>query len=118
MMNIAVFTFAAEARRRGVQLTHVREYVDNSAAEAVADRGRPHTEGMHLLTEYRYRRLSSMGLLSAVFRIASVDNDIADGLSRGGQKLGDALRMAAQAGLVLHRLQPDADANSIQRLLG
>ena len=41
---------------------------------------------------------------SAVSRITSVDNDIADGLSRGGTMLQDALRMAAESGLQIRRL--------------
>ena len=38
-----------------------------------------------------------MGISSACERVTSVDNDIADDLSRGGEQLADALRMAAAA---------------------
>eukprot|EP00966_Prymnesium_polylepis_P066306 1539176-Prymnesium_polylepis.1 len=64
-MNIGTFTFAAEARARGVPVTHVREHIDNSAAEMVAERGRPHTREMHMLTERRYERLVKDKLFSA-----------------------------------------------------
>ena len=39
--------------------------------------------------------------------IASDDNDLADGPSRGGGKLADALRMAAASGMRVERLEPD-----------
>jgi len=46
-----------------------------------------------------------MGISSACERVTSVDNDIADGLSRGGEQLADALRMAAASQLQLVRLE-------------
>ena len=117
IMNIGTFTFVTEARARGIPVTHVREHIDNSAAEMVAERGRPHTREMHMLTERRYERLVKDKLFSAVFRIASIDNDIADGLSRGGEKLQTAIRMAVQAGLRVRRLVPDTDENDLSRIL-
>jgi hypothetical protein len=38
-------------------------------------------------------------------RVTSIDNDVADGLSRGGEQLQDALRIARDAGLPLLRLE-------------
>ena len=116
-MNIGTFTLVTEARARGIPVTHIREHIDNSAAEMVAERGRPHTREMHMLTERRYERLVKDKLFSAVFRIASIDNDIADGLSRGGEKLQTAIRMAVQAGLRVRRLVPDTDENDLSRIL-
>ena len=96
---------------------HVREHVDNMAAEAVADRGRAKTHEMQVLTTRRFERLQREEAFSATFRITSVDNDIADGLSRGGSKLADAIRMAAQTGLTVIRLEPDAGEDHLQSYL-
>ena len=49
-------------------------------------------------------------------RIASEDNDVADGLSRGGDKLANALRIAAGSGLTLKRLQPLLKWRDLSRL--
>ena len=107
IMNIATFTFLSEGRRQGLPVCYVREHTDNSAAEHVAERGRPATHEMQVLTQRRYQRLASEKAFTAVFRIASIDNDVADGLSRGGKKLADAIRMATQANLRVVRLTPD-----------
>lgn len=117
-MNMALFSFASEARRLGLPVTHYREHVDNTAAEHVSERGRPHTAEMHALTQYRYTRMREEQIVSASFRVASVDNDVADGLSRGGQKMADALRMAVQAGLIVRRLEIDPTAGDLAKLLG
>ena len=74
-MNMGSFTFIKEARARGLPISHLREHVDNSAAESVAERGRPKTESMQVLTERRYQRLTDEKIYSEVFRIASVDSD-------------------------------------------
>ena len=50
-----------------------------------------------------------MGVAASAERVASVDNDVAYGLSRGGTKLADALRMAAAAGYRVQQLQPAAE---------
>lgn len=116
-MNIGSFTFISAAKRMGRPIEHVREHVDNSAAEMVAERGRPRTWEMHVLTQRRYHRLVREQVTSAVFRVASVDNDVADGLSRGGTKLADAIRMAVQAGLTVRRLEPDPQENDLKAVL-
>ena len=116
-MNIGSFTFLREARRRGLPVTHIREHTDNTAAEWASERGRPSTREMHVLTERRYDRLRKEGVYAASFRVASIDNDIADGLSRGGDKLQDAIRMAVQAGLTVRRLEPDSDEDSVSFIL-
>ena len=38
-MNIGSFTFLEEARRRGVSISHLCEFTDNTSAEYAADRG-------------------------------------------------------------------------------
>ena len=117
-MNMGSFTFIKEARARGLPISHLREHVDNSAAECVAERGRPKTERMQVLTQRRYQRLADEKVYSAVFRIASVDNDIADGLSRGGSMLQNAIKMAVQAGLTVRRLEIDCIEDELQYFLG
>jgi hypothetical protein len=116
-MNIGTFTFLAEARRLGLPVQYIREHTDNSAAEAVAERGRPSTLEMSELTRRRYTRLVDENAYTATFRIASVDNDIADGLSRGGDKLAAAIRMAVSAGLKVRRLAPDPQENNLRLIL-
>jgi hypothetical protein len=117
-MNIGTFTFLAAARELGLPVSYVREHTDNSAAEAVAERGRPHTYEMSTLTRRRYERLVNERAYAATFRIASVDNDIADGLSRGSDKLAAAIRMAVSAGLKVRRLRPDPAENDLRSILG
>ena len=40
-MNIGSFTFLEEARRRGISISHLCEFTDNTSAEYAADRGKP-----------------------------------------------------------------------------
>ena len=54
---------------------------------------------MQALTQRSYDELFRRGVFNSMQRIASVDNDIADVLSRGGKQLANALRIAAGAGL-------------------
>jgi hypothetical protein len=105
MGSVAFMTYAGAA---GQQVTHVHEHVDNTAAESVADRGKYKTGAMYVLTADRYTEYLHRGIFSAVSRITSKDNDIADGLSRGGAKLQDALRMAAASELPVRRLEVPA----------
>ena len=91
------FTFLEEARRRGVSISHLCEFTDNTSAEYAADRGKPSSARLTELVTRRYDALYEMGISSACERVASVDNDIADGLSRGGKMLADALRVASAA---------------------
>jgi hypothetical protein len=104
-MNIGSFTFLEEARRRGISISHLCEFTDNTSAEYAADRGKPAAARLSELITRRYDALYEMGISSACERVTSVDNDIADGLSRGGEQLADALRMAAASQLQLVRLE-------------
>ena len=104
-MQFGTFTFMAHAGARGAAVTHVIEFTDNTAAEHSAERGRPSNWRMQALVKWRYDRLEQLGIHSAVTRVASVDNDVADGLSRGGDMMRDALRMARSLGLPLRRLE-------------
>ena len=97
-------------------MTHVIEFTDNTAAEHSAERGRPHTERMHTLVSGRFHQLAQLGVHSSVERVASVDNDVADGLSRGGEKLLEALRIAAGTGMPILELPVAAALRSLEEL--
>ena len=105
-MNIAIMTFVAEAHRLDLVIDDVCEFTDNVAAEMSADRGNPHAEGMHNLVVERYEFFTRHNISSAATRVTSVENDIADGLSRGGRYMADALRMAAASNIWMRRLEP------------
>ena len=98
-MNMGLFTFCRLAASMNLEITEVCEFTDNRAAEFSADRGTARTERMVALVAERYDFLVHAEVASAVTRIATDDNDLADGLSRGGVYLADALRLAAASGL-------------------
>lgn len=116
-MNIGSFTFIAHAKASGVAVTHLFEFTDNTAAEHSAERGKPKAARLGELVKRRYDALFAMGVAASAERVASVDNDVADGLSRGGTKLADALRTAAAAGYRVQRLQPAAEWRDTSSLL-
>jgi hypothetical protein len=107
-MNIGTFTFLAEARRRGIAITHALEFTDNTSAEHAAERGKPKSAALGELVKRRYDAFLGAGVTASAARVASVDNDVADGLSRGGAQLADALRIAASSGLEVVRLTAEA----------
>jgi hypothetical protein len=104
--NIGTFTFLAHARDVGVAITHLFEFTDNRAAELSAEFGKPHTARMQALVKAAYVELRTLAIYSSMLRIASEDNDIADGLSRGGEMLASALRIASATGIRVRRLTP------------
>ena len=105
---MGTFTFLARAREMGVAISHSLDLVDNTAAEFSADRGTGHAAGMRELVRRRYDALDALGVYSTVERITSVDNDWADALSRGEERVQDVLRMARALGLTPRRLYPHA----------
>ena len=104
--SMGTFTFIEQARSMGIQITHSLDFVDNTAAEYSADRGSAHAPGMQELVRRRFDALDSLGVFSAVERITSVDNEWADALSRGEERMQDVLRMVSALGLTPHRLTP------------
>ena len=115
-MNIGTFTLLAEAARRGLSITHVLEFTDNTSAEHAAEGGKPKSASLGELVRRRYVELHAMHVTASCTRVASVDNDIADGLSRGGSMLADALRMAASTGMPVVRLDPLSQWRSTEGL--
>ena len=116
-MNLGTFTFIEYAQSADVEVTHVFEFTDNTSAEHSTERGKPRASGLGALVHQRYDALYSMGIFSSAERIASVDNDVADGLSRGGAKLADALRIATGAGYRVQRLDPSAEWRDTSQLI-
>ena len=104
-MNIGTFSLLAEAQRMELHITHVLEFTDNTSAEHATEGGKPKSIALGELVRRRYDALVEMGVVASATRVASVDNDVADGLSRGGSQLSDALRMAASAGLEVRRVE-------------
>ena len=116
--NFSTFTLLAAAASCGRVVTHVLDFVDNTAAEYSSDRGRPHQADMQQLVRQRFDALDDAGVFSAVERIASVDNDWADGLSRGEERVLDVLRMIRASGLKAVRLEPIASWRDLSGLPG
>jgi hypothetical protein len=103
-MNIGTFSLLAEARRRQLTITHVLEFTDNTSAEHASEGGKPKSQALGELVRRRYDAFTEQGIVASATRVASADNDVADGLSRGGSMLADALRMAASTGLEVTRV--------------
>ena len=117
--NMGTFSFLAQARELGLAVTHSLDFVDNTAAEYSADRGTGHAAGMQELVRRRFDALDALGVFSAVDRITSADNEWADALSRGEERMHDVLRMARALGWSPHRLYPHRawrDLSGVARL--
>ena len=104
--NMGTFTFAAHARSSGVEVSHALDFVDNTAAEYSADRGRPGAPALQELVKRRFTALDDLGVYSSVVRITSEDNEWADALSRGPARVADVLRMARALGMPTLELKP------------
>ena len=115
-MNMGLFTFYRLAIGLGHDVTEICEFTDNTAAQHSAHNGTGRTERMVHLVAERFDMLVHADVATAVVRIASVDNDLADGLSRGGVHLADALRLAAASGLKIRRVDVPADVRCTDAL--
>ena len=104
--NMGTFTFLDRVRQLGLDATHSLDFVDNTAAQFSADRGSAHTPAMQELVRRRFDALDALGVFSAVERITSTDNEWADALSRGEDRVQDVLRMVRALGLTAVRLEP------------
>ena len=120
-MNIGSFAFLRVAAERGVVVSHLVEFTDNTAAQASVERGKPRSPRLGELVRQRYVALQAAGVPASPERVASVDNDVADGLSRCGAMMADALRTLAASGYPVVRLEPSSewrDSEYIQSLSG
>ena len=80
----------------------------------VAERGRASTEALNVLNIERQQWLVDNNVSQRSERVASVDNDVADLLSRGD--LGEALRFPQHHGLPVQRLHVDRSQYDPSRL--
>jgi hypothetical protein len=103
--DVAARVFVAYARSKGLAATHSLAFTDNSTAEHVAERGRASTAALHALNAARQRWLVEHRVSQRSERVASVDNDVADLLSRGD--IAGALRFALSNNLPVSRLAVD-----------
>jgi hypothetical protein len=112
--DVATRVFIGYARSQGLPATHSLAFTDNSTAEHVAERGRASTEALNVLNIERQQWLVDNNVSQRSERVASVDNDVADLLSRGD--LGEALRFPRHHGLPVQRLHVDRSQYDPSRL--
>ena len=103
--DMAIFTFVVHARKLGLAATHATSFSDNATAEMNAEFGRPGTELLNKMLATRQREAANLSLHIMNDRVASIDNDIADLLSRGD--VGEALRFPRSANVRAVELQVD-----------
>ena len=85
-------------------VTHVHEFTDNTGAEHSSERGKPASGQMHAIVARRYAENLERRVFTHTERVTSLDNDVADGLSRGGAMQDNSLRMMASLGLRIQRV--------------
>ena len=105
--DVAARVFVRFARSHNLPITHSLSFTDNSTAENIAERGRATTEALNELNLRRQDWLVAEGIHQRTERVASIDNDVADLLSRG--EMEEALRFAKASKLPVERLRPLPD---------
>ena len=105
--DMATFTFIAYARSIGCTITHTTGFNDNTCAQFNAEFGRPGTELLRDMLQERYDRLHELGVFAANERCASIDNTLADDLSRG--EIKSALAVPQHHGMQVVRLHVPAE---------
>ena len=99
------------------KVRYVAEFTDNTAAEGAARRLSPRTAPMQRLVERRVELLRSKGAFSAVARVATGENKVADLLSRAGGE-ADFLQQVAALGLDAVRCSVPAEWRDTAELVG
>ena len=94
------------AHEQGHYPTHSLTYIDNTTAESINENGRTQTDGLAAVNARRLEWLIAAGVHQKSKRVASIDNDVADLLSRG--RIDDALRFATDANLPTLRIHLSA----------
>jgi hypothetical protein len=107
-------TFLDKARMLGCSITHTTAYVDNTTAQHVAESGRTSTEMLNALNTLRLEDLIRREVFETNERVASVDNDVADALSR--MDLEEALRFPRDCGLEIVRLEVPNEYRAFPKL--
>ena len=116
-MNIGSFTIMAYATAQGFKVSHLHEFTDNTAAEHSAERGKPKSTRLGALIEQRYTALHCMGVFATAERVTSIDNDVADGLSRSLEDRTNVLRQAASVGYKIIRLEPIKEWPDLSKII-
>ena len=112
--DVAARRFTEYAREHGMAATHSLVFTDNSTAEHVAERGRATTEALEQLNAARREWLLAAGVHQKTDRVASVENDVADALSRDAVE--EALRFPRACKLPTLRLGVSHDARDTSHL--
>jgi hypothetical protein len=99
------YAFFAYSKAMGMGHSHSLVFTDNTTAENVAESARTSSDALNELNKVRQQWLADNKISQASERVASVDNDIADELSRGAIK--QALRFPRAYGLRIVRLDPE-----------
>ena len=100
-----------KAKELGYHITHSIAYIDNSTAEMIAEHGRTSTATLHELNKQRILARIASDVFETNERVASVDNDVADLISRGAVQ--EALRIPQEEGLAIVRLEVPAALRAI-----
>ena len=96
----------------GITITHAMAYVDNSTAESIAERGHSSADGLNHLELRRQEELLRRKVHETSERVSSIENDVADWLSRG--RIADALRVAVALGLTPVKITIPDERRSLQ----
>ena len=111
--DMAVFTFVEYAKTLGCDITHTTGFNDNTCAQFNAEFGRPGTELLKDMLQERYDRLQKLNIFAANERCASIDNTIADDLSRGA--IEAALAVPRLHGIKTVRLHVKSELRAFPR---
>ena len=102
------------ARAVGCTVTHSLAFTDNTTAECVAERGRTQAAALSELNVQRLDALRRLGVHEKTDRVASIDNDIADLLSRS--RVTEALRIPRTLNMEVLELVIEADERDTSTL--
>lgn len=80
--------------------THLHGFVDNSTAEMVMEKGRSQSAGLNAINLRRIELLQERSAFMKASRVASVDNDVADMLSRGALEEARAIMRSSRLFLI------------------
>ena len=112
--DIGGVVFLDLALKLGRKITHTMAFIDNSAAENIAESGKASTDMLHELNMRRLNDLQHRGVFETNERVASVDNDVADDISRGAFE--EALRFPASCGMKTVECEIPADIRRLPSL--
>ena len=105
--NIGVFLLKQAVEAAGVPITHAEVFTDNTTAEHISERGRTQSAGLNELNLRRQAELVRLGIHQRTSRVTSIDNDIADLLSRGA--IDQALVIPFTCGLRIARVPVESN---------